>query len=184
MSVEDRLRAGLRAQAESWDPPVEASLVRVRRRLVRRRVGVVMLAAAAAAVVVGGILGLLPQGGLTGVPVEPAAGAPVQPAAGRYFSTVASPTSLGGDWSLNLRPDGRVDVTAPPSYSGIVSGVLFSSTATEFRTTIFQEDVCAGAGVGSYTYARTTTGITFVAVDDTCTARKTFLAANTWQSTR
>jgi hypothetical protein len=184
MSVEDRLRRALRDQAESWDPLVEASLLRVRRRWVRRRVGVAVLATAAAVAVIVGILGLRPQEGLAGVPADPAGSSPSQVAVGRYVSTVASPTPLAGDWVLNLRPDGRIDVTAPPGYAGVLSGVLFSSTATTFRTTLFQEDVCAGAEVGSYTYTRTSTGITFVAVDDACASRKTFLSTNTWRSAR
>jgi hypothetical protein len=97
---------------------------------------------------------------------------------------VTAPAGLKGAWTLDLRPDGRIDVTPPHGYSGVLSGVLFSSTATEFRTTLFQEDLCAGAGVGTYEWSRTSDGITFVAVSDSCAVRNTYLSQNTWRSTR
>jgi hypothetical protein len=152
--------------------------------MARRRLGVATLAAAASVAVIAGVSGIWPQDRLTGVPAIPAASPPAQGVVGRYSSTVHSPEALGGEWLLNLRPDGRIDVTAPPGYPGVLSGVLFTSTATDFRTSLFQEDVCSGAAVGSYSYARTRTGITFVAVEDACASRKTFLSANQWRSTK
>lgn len=184
MSVEDRIRTGLHAAADDWTPAVESSLavVRARRRRGRR---IVAAAAAAVVVMVAGAASVLTRFAPTQLTGIPATSAPAAPGlVGRFEGRVAEPTHLAGRWQLQFRPDGRLDVTAPPGYSGVLSAALFATAGDTLTTTLFQEDVCSGSGVGRYTWQRTASGVRFVGQDDTCSARRVFLAGTTWTSTR
>jgi len=183
MSVEERLRAGLRSQAYSWDPAVEGSLAAVRRRHVWRRVRIAGVSAVAAGAVIAGTVSGLQQDHVKGLPPAPLAGSSAPSLAGRYSATVVEPVRLAGDWTLTLRADGRVDVSPPAGYYGVVSAVLYQGTNTEFRTTLFQEDVCAGHGIGAYTWVRSHGFVSFTAIGESCAARRAFLVGNTWRST-
>ncbi len=182
MSIEDRLRAELGEVADEWTPAVESSLAKVRGRRNRRRVlqlagvgGVVLTMVAIVAV-------LLPPR-LSGVPasVDPAASAPL---VGRIHGSVRSPAGLAGRWTLDFRTDGTLDVTPPAGYRGILSAVLFRAEGATVTTTLFQEDVCAGHGVGGYQWRRTAAGVEFVEARDNCPARRSFFVDTTWLSTR
>ena len=181
MSVEDRLRAGLREVADAWSPEVERSLSRVRRRDRRNRWRVVGAAAAAVAVVAASFsLGLAPR--MVGMPA--ASGSPVPDRlAGRFEGVVDAPQALAGRWVLGFNPDGILEVEAPPGYHGVLSSVLFRADADRVTTTIFQEDVCSGAGVGTYTWSRTASMLTLETKVESCAARQEFLAGTTWRST-
>lgn len=189
--AEDLLRAALADQANSWKPPVESSLQRVHARERRRKLSWVVAAALMLIVSVAGVASVvtMTKSGQVAVPAaRPMPSAPPSPSAsalqGTVTTQVATPTRLSGRWTLILRPDGRLMVTPPADYSGVVSGELFSATDEEFRTTLFQTDVCSGTGVGVYTWARTPSGISFTAKDDDCAARRTFFSGNSWLSTR
>ena len=189
--AEDLLRAALADQANSWEPPVESSLQRVHARERRRKLSWIVAAALMLIVSVAGVASVvtMTKSGQVAVPAaRPMPSAPPSPSAsalqGTVTTQVATPTRLSGRWTLILRPDGRLMVTPPADYSGVVSGELFSATDEEFRTTLFQTDVCSGTGVGVYTWARTPSGISFTAEDDDCAARRTFFSANSWLSTR
>ena len=191
--AEDLLRAALADQANSWKPPVESSLQRVHARERRRKLSWVVAAALMLIVSVAGVASVVTMTKSERVAVPAArpsqsAPSPNVPYAsalqGTVTTQVATPPRLSGRWTLILRPDGRLMVTPPADYSGVVSGELFSATDEEFRTTLFQTDVCSGTGVGVYTWARTPSGISFTAEDDDCAARRTFFSANSWLSTR
>lgn len=191
--AEDLLRAALADQANSWKPPVESSLQRVHARERRRKLSWVVAAALMLIVSVAGVASVVTMTKSERVAVPAArpsqsAPSPNVPYAsalqGTVTTQVATPPRLSGRWTLILRPDGRLMVTPPADYSGVVSGELFSATDEEFRTTLFQTDVCSGTGVGVYTWARTPSGISFTAKDDDCAARRTFFSGNSWLSTR
>ncbi|MFT4108608.1 hypothetical protein [Propionicimonas sp.] len=183
MSVEDRLRTGLHAAVDGWTPAVEASLEAVRGR--QRRAGRVVAASAVALVlVVAGIAAVLIRtpSPLTGVPAASARATPGL--VGRFDGDVAVPTGLAGNWELVFRPDGLLEVTPPAGYRGVLSAVLFATTGDSLTTTLFQEDVCSGRGVGRYTWQRTADGVRFVDAGDSCVERSQFLVGAIWRSTR
>lgn len=181
MSVEDRLRSELHREADSWTPAVESSLSRVRTRR-RRGQWAAGTAAAAVLVVVATSAGLIGTAQRSGPPAGPTS-AVAESLVGRYAGKVDHPARLAGGWALRFRPDSRVDVEAPAGYQGVLSAVLYRTDGDRLTTTLFQEDVCSGAGVGSYTWNRTATGVRFRTSNDTCTAREQFLTETSWAST-
>lgn len=185
MSTEDRLRQALADQADWVQPATESSLSRLWVRERRRKVG----RAFAVAVVL--LVCLIGGAVLVGVddhyPVAvPVAGGTRGSASleGTFAARVATPKALAGRWTLRLTADGNLKVTPPPSYQGLVSGELYSATADEFRTTLFQSDVCSGSRVGAYRWQTTRAGVEFSVRDDPCAARTAFFDDNTWLSTR
>lgn len=183
MSVEDRLRSGMHAEADAWAPEVESSLARVRARRRRGRRAALAggVAALLAALAVG--VGVAGQGSIVGVPAA-SASVSAEPLVGRFEGDVVSPARLAGRWVLQFRTDGRLDIEAPSRYRGVLSAVLFRTEADTLATTLFQEDVCSGIGVGRYTWTRTASGVRFTELDDRCSDRQEFLAETTWTSTR
>ena len=189
--AEDRLRAALADQANSWEPPVESSLQRVHTRERRRKLSWMVAAVLALIVCVAGVATAVraTRSGQVAVPAARASqgvspSETVQPLQGTFTAQVSTPARLAGGWSLTLQADGRLLVSPPASYGGVVSGELYSATREEFRTTLFQTDVCSGTGVGVYTWARTPSGISFTAKDDDCAARQASFSENSWLSTR
>lgn len=190
MSVDDRLRGALSAQAEAFAPRVEDALdrVRVRSRRERWRNAAVGMAASAAAVaaVVGSVVAL--DGIWTQEP--PTVGRPspsittatdTAPALrGSLTGDVVQPDVLAGRWTLQLNGNGSMGVSPPPGFGGEVSGPVFTADGSSFRTMLFGEDRCAGHGTGIYDWLRVGDRIEFDTVSDTCATRTRFFAGSTW----
>jgi hypothetical protein len=193
MSVEARLRKGLASNAEAFRPQVERRLAvvvfrRRRRRLLRQ--GAVVVAACSLLSVGAAVVPKL-MGGDSGrgsvevrQPGESASAGQVL--TGGYATTVpaasgiVSDKSLSGRWTLTLRADGTLAVQAPAAYRGVLSGALFTSTSSVFRTSVFGQDLCSGQGVGSYRWIRSGTGLTFTVTDDRCPGRVAIFTSGTW----
>ncbi|KQZ88433.1 hypothetical protein ASD62_02990 [Phycicoccus sp. Root563] len=186
MSVDERLRSGLVRNARSLDPDVEvlleSALATHRRALWLRwgaaTGGLVAAASAAIVLVIGG------WGSDRDAPVLPAktptASVAIQ---GRYAGQVAAlPTvpEVAGRWVLEFKAGGVLTVTAPPTYSGVVSGVLYAVQGQEMRTDLFSQDRCAGQPLGRYAVTRTGSRLALMAVDDPCAARVGVLGATAW----
>jgi hypothetical protein len=191
MSVDDRLRNALRDQADSFVPPVETALDRVRARGERWRNATVTLAAsAAAAIAIGGVWAVSELNGQDALqpartptaPASPtsAAEGDASPLRGTITADVAQPPALTGTWTLTLNGNGTMDVEPPADHQGDVSGALFTADTTSFRTRLFEGDRCRGDGTGFYTWLRVGRRIEFQAVSDTCADRTTFFENATW----
>jgi len=191
MSVEDRLREGLRRNAASFEPAPDASLERVtarRRHRAHRRVALAAVAAAAA--VIGAVVVLEQRGSELTVTSSAETSVPGSASApaltGRFEATVGPGSASGlrfevaGRWVLELTADGRVLATPPGSYVGVVSGALFQATDEWFRTSLFESDLCSGVPAGVYRWVRTASGVRFTAEDDDCAGRVAVLAATDW----
>ena len=184
MEAEDHLRAALADQADSWEPPVESSLQRVHARERHRKLRWVLAAAVALIVSVAGAGTVVTMLRSQPVVVPATRSSEMAPSLqGTFEAQVSKPATLAGDWTLTLRPDGRLLVVPPAGYEGLTSGELYSAAGDEFRTTLFQTDVCSGIGVGAYTWVRTPRGVTFTAAGDECAARRDFFTKNSWLST-
>jgi hypothetical protein len=99
---------------------------------------------------------------------------------GTFTVEVAPPGALAGTWTVTLRADGTMSLGAPDGYTGVVSGSLYTATSTAFRTSVFQTDVCTGAGVGHYTWRQDGRGVVFSVVADTCSQRRQFFGRSSW----
>jgi hypothetical protein len=190
MSVERRLREGFARNANSLDPWTEQRLERVlgqHRRRVRIRWAASALAAAAAlaAVVAFGPRLLDVMG--TPDPAAPSTPRVVQELSGIFATTVQDDTAvvreqnLAGNWSMRLNADGTMVVDAPASYGGVLSGALFQVTADRFRTSLFEQDLCSGLGLGTYAWSLSSGALTLTPVDDSCQGRVAVLTSSTWQ---
>lgn len=187
MSVDERLRIGLARNAQSCNPDVEllleAALARGRRDRRRRwawaTAGIV--AAACTALVLALSLGWRSDRGAPLVPADSAtSNAALQ---GRYAGEVPalqSAPSLAGRWVLEFKPQGVLAVTAPPTYPGVVSGVLYSVVGDELRTDLFSQDLCAGQPLGRYSITRSTARLRLTLVVDPCPPRVAVLTTTSW----
>lgn len=202
MSLDRRLREGLGRITAGIDPDVDWHLGRAvrdaRRRVALRRAGVAL--AAAAAIIVSVVLGPRALDALSSVTQRP-------PAADQPAPTVAAPTTLGdqaiagtysrtvpagdpdarsnhlaGRWTIQLRPDGTMTVTAPAGFTGVLSGSQFQVQADTFRTTLFVQDLCSNLPVPTYRWTRVADRLRFTPIDDRCGARVTVLASGPWTS--
>jgi len=191
MSVDDRLRSSLTDRADAFVPHVEDALDRVRARGRRERwrasaVGVVASAAAVAAVV-----GTVTALDVFGESENPTVTRPAEstssavdprPAAlrGPITAVVEEPGPLAGRWVLDLKGNGSIRASTPAGVDPDVSGAVFTADGTSFRTSLFGEDLCAGAGSGIYEWLRVGDRIEFLPLSDTCRARARFFERATW----
>jgi hypothetical protein len=195
MSIEDRLRSGLARNAAGFEPDVESTLERVvsrtRRRSRRRWVAVGFAAAAAAAAAVVGLVLVQRPRDEVRTATEPEQSTEgtrpvVQTLTGKFEATVDDgagvelPFDIGGRWVIELETDGSMHVTAPATYTGVVSTPLFQVTAEQFRTSLFEQDLCSGQPLGAYRWELTGSTLRFTEVDDPCDGRVAVLTAQEW----
>lgn len=187
MSVDERLRKGLTQNAHSLDPQVELSLDAAWSRHRRARRG--RWAAAASGVLAAACAVLV---AVTGGWWVPGPGSAVTPATtpaemvdlrGRYSGEVAMlPSAPGaeGQWVLDFRSAGVLEVTPPSTYSGVVSGVLYALDQDTLRTDLFGQDLCSGQPLGAYTVSQSADRLVLTARDDPCSWRVSILEGTTW----
>jgi hypothetical protein len=201
MSLDRRLREGLGRITAGIDPDVDWHLRRAvrdaRRRVALRRAGAAL--AVAAAIIASVVLGPRALDALSSVTRPPPAGQPTptvaapttlgnQAIAGTYRRTVpaddpdAQSNRLAGRWTIQLRGDGTMAVTAPAGFTGVLSGSQFQVQADTFRTTLFIQDLCSNLPVPTYRWTRVGDRLTFTPIDDRCGARVTVLASGPWTS--
>jgi hypothetical protein len=191
MSVDRRLRDGLRASADALTPDPLAALHTVERRTQRqrRRIRVVQLAAAVTAIVL--VLVALPWSvtRLRG-PASVAPPAPASMLVGEYVvdigaSTLTRTEGMPGRWIVRLAADGAVVFVPPDSFPGSRAGTSYQVDGDQFRTNAFVNDVCNSASaavpVGTYRWIRTTSTLRFTVVSDSCEVRRLFFADSVWK---
>ena len=185
MSVDDRLRQGLDANARAFEPEVETSLHDVRRRDRRARRtrmtrsgGMVVATAACAALVAVAVRAGLPEDR----PPAPSVPAPSPTAElfSSYEADVTRPQRLAGRWGLELRGNGSVLVSPPDGYAGVVSGTLFTADRARLRINLFAQDACADLGNGEYAWTREGDRLVLAVSNDSCEARTRFFSDNEW----
>lgn len=192
MSVDDRLREGLRRNAAAHRPDVETRLRQVMPGTVRRRrlavigTGWMPVAAAACAVLVLVLAGIALHVRRTPAPT-PTPPVTAQHLTGRLQATlpdrsgVLRKDGLAGPWVLQLRPDGTMQVSGPVTYHGVLSAALFDSSRSVLRTSVFGQDLCSGMPVGTYTWQRVGSRVQFAVADDPCPGRVAVLTTVPWR---
>jgi hypothetical protein len=191
MSIDRRLRDGLRASGDALTPDPLAALHTVEHKVQRqrRRILVVQLAAAAAAIAL--VLVALPWSvtQLRG-PATEAPPAPTSVLAGEYVvdiseSKLTRTEGMVGRWMVRLAADGAVVFVPPDSFQGSRTGTSYQVEGDQLRTNAFVNDVCdsasAAAPFGTYRWIRTASTLRFTAVSDSCEARRLFFAAHVWE---
>jgi hypothetical protein len=182
MSVDDRLRTGLTANAMTFQPAVESNLDAVRARGHRRRATRVALAAALVAAASATALVLaLPHESDRLPPATPdTTSSPTTELFGRYEADVTRPGRLTGHWVLEFVGNGTVLVTPPDGYAGVVSGTLFTADGTTLRINLFEQDVCTGLPNGELSWSREGVRLVLKEGQDLCAARRLFFTKNDW----
>jgi hypothetical protein len=186
MSVDDRIRSGLAANAAHLpEPDVEALLsttfTQYRRRRALRWAGLTGLAAAACAAVV---VALVLHEDHTAPPL-PARTTTTQTLVGRYAGLVDAPRSMpqaSGRWVLAF-DNGKMTVTPPPGYTGTLTGTQGTLTGRTLQTSLFSRDLCAGQPPGKYTLETRDEGATITLLGDQCGVRGEILTSASWVST-
>lgn len=197
MSLDRRLRDGFERSALVVDPDLRERLsdagARYRRRRRVRRIGAAsgIAAAIALTVLVGprvldGLRSL--SGGTPARPPEPSpTAAPFNAIAGTFTLTlpespgVVRENGMAGSWTLRLRPDGTMFLSAPTSFAGSTSAISFVLAGSQFRTAAFANDLCATQPAGRYVWQRTPDELVFTLVDDPCPARVTLFTSRPWR---
>jgi hypothetical protein len=183
MSVDDRIRAGMIANATAHQPAVESSLDKVRGRGRRGQTRRLLMAAGSVAAVSATVLILAgPDAPDRSGPTTtaPSSTSSTSGLFGRYESDVTSPAQLAGHWVLELSGNGTITVIPPNGYAGVVSGTLLSADDTTLRTNLFAQDVCADLGNGEFHWTREGARLALRGGVDPCAPRRTFFTENRW----
>jgi hypothetical protein len=192
MSIDRRLRQGLERSATVVDPDLRATLPDALNRGRRRKrwlnaarattfIVSITLVAIVGSQLLGGIRGERPAT-RTPTPPPPAAYAAI---AGTYTARIERyspglPTqSMAGSWSLEIRTDGVLVLTAPPRFALPISPASFDVHGARFQTNAFAAGPCNGT-IGTYTWGLSTIHLRFTKIADTCPIREALFGARQW----
>jgi hypothetical protein len=185
MSIDDRMRAGLAANAELLPPPVEEHLDAVRRRHRHRTRGRVLLAVAASVVLA--VAAPLTVRSIVGTGPEPAEPAPSPSLTGSYRVVVrgaGATADMTGSWTVTLGADGQVQLKAPADASLVADeGLHYQVRGDVLTTNLFLDRVGCQRGdppVGAYEFAVSGTRASFTTLSDVCEPR-VLLFSSTWE---
>jgi hypothetical protein len=191
MSIDRRLRDGLRTCADALTPDALIALHRVERKAKRqqRRILVVQLAAASLAMALV-LLGLPWSVTQLREPDPAAQPAPAAELAGEYVvdineSALTRSEGMVGRWVVRLSADGAVLLMPPDSFPGTRAGTSYQVDGDHLRTNAFVNDVCGAASaadpVATYQWNRTGSLLQFTVINDSCEARRLFFADQPWE---
>jgi hypothetical protein len=189
MSIDRRLRTGLRQSAEAVRSDVSGALhaVEHRARRHRRMVTTARLVAAAAAAVVLAVVGTVAAQRLRGSGAEVIPAGP--PPVGTYvvdvpISEPAQRQGMVGRWVVTLRPDGVLQLDPPDSFTGNPYGASYQTDGDLLRTNaLISSPGCQRSTdqIGTYRWVRTATELSFTIVADTCDARRLLFGGQAWE---
>jgi hypothetical protein len=192
MSLEERLREGLRRASAAVEPDVTRELRVVRRRARRLIIGQRVATAVVAAAVLAGAVIFLPRLAdlVRGLREHPATRPAPAALAGSYRADLrgaggaVAGRGLAGAWALTLRADGSI-VWNPPPGARVVEGEprdTYQASGTSIVTDLFSATLCRGDGVGTYLWSRAGATLTFRVVRDRCGLRRAILTSAPWRS--
>ncbi len=193
MSVEERLRAGLRADATSLSPaPVERELETVHRRVRRRErarwAGRVAVAGAVAAAVVA--IAVITGDRIGGSSVDPVERPPTTIAdlAGEYVVDVPATVQgdhlgISGRWVVVVDESGVMELTPPPGGADGASDATLRVEGDRIVTNALHAvpGCQAGEGVGTYAWSADGDTVDFSVVEEDCRGRTLLFTATSWR---
>ena len=97
-----------------------------------------------------------------------------------YEADVTRPQRLAGRWGLELRGNGSAWSPRPTATPGVVSGTMFTADRARLRINLFAQDVCADLGNGEYAWSREGDRLVLAVSNDSCEARTRFFSDNEW----
>jgi hypothetical protein len=197
MPLDERLREGLRREAETIQPDVGGGLRAVEARA--RRQGTMGLGSLIGAAAV--VLLVVAFQAVRSVPDDEIGGSRGSPSptamtpdasgydhlSGTYVVILQagdaseSADDVAGGWSMTLDGDGTMLVAPPSTFEeggAVQSGVAFSIDRDRLRTNLFQERCDS---VGEYRWDLTDDRLTLTPVAEDCALRRTVLSARAWE---
>jgi hypothetical protein len=196
MSVERRLREGLERSAAVVPPDVgrrlPEAIARGRRRRRARRASLIVGTLAALAAVgfatpqVTGFVERIQHPAVNqGPPVAPGPDAVI---AGNYTSTLGATSrvirdnGMAGTWTLRLKANGVITMSAPRSFHGDLVSIAFRVRGDRFTTNAFVNDPRCSNDVGVYRWQRVGGTLVFTPVSDTCALRRALFSTKPWHA--
>jgi hypothetical protein len=196
MSVERRLREGLDRSASAVQPDVgrllPEAIARGRRRRRARRASLVVGTVAALAVVglavpqFTGFVQRVQQPAVSQGPTLPPG--PDGVIAGGYTTTLGATSrviqdnGMAGTWTLRLKANGVMTMSAPRSFHGDLVSIAFRVQGDRFTTNAFVNDPRCSNDVGVYRWKRAGTSLVFTPVSETCALRRALFSTKPWHA--
>jgi hypothetical protein len=196
MSVERRLREGLERSAAVVPPDVgrrlPEAIARGRRRRRARRASLIagtVAALAAVGLAVPQVTGFVQRIQHPAVSQGPALRpGPDAVIAGSYASTLGATSpvirdnGMAGTWTLRLKANGVLTVSAPRSFHGDLVSIAFRVQGDRFTTNAFVNDPRCSNDVGVYRWQRAGRTLVFTPVSDTCALRRALFSTRPWHT--
>jgi len=196
MSVERRLREGLERSASAVQPDVgrrlPEAIARGRRRRRARRASLIVGTVAALAAVglaVPQVTGFVQRVQHPAVNQGPTlAPGPDAVIAGSYTSTLGATSrvirdnGMAGTWTLQLKANGVLTMSAPRSFHGDLVSIAFRVRGDRFTTNAFVNDPRCANDVGVYRWQRSDGTLVFTPVSDTCALRRALFSTKPWHA--
>jgi hypothetical protein len=190
MSLDDRLKSELDRSSRIVDPDVRRDLSTVRRkaRRVVLRQRVIRTVAAAALIALAVFLGPKIVDVVREQRQRPAVPPSTSGLVGSYQADLTGSgepldsAGLAGTWTMSLQADGRVSWVAPPG-RGLFEAEpsdTYQVADGQIVTSMFVGSVCAGKGVGTYSWTVSGSALSLVPVSDDCAIRRAVLASAPW----
>ena len=192
MPLDRRLREGVGRLTSQVDPDVDRNLDRTFRRARRtiavRRAGAAVAVVASIAIAIVVVPRAIDALRSEQLPSPAASPTITNPAviAGTYETVIPNDqpavrrNGLAGRWTIRLGTNGIMTVSAPGSFTGVLSGTLFRIQGDHFRTNLFIQDVCSNLPIDSYRWARSGNELTFTRLNDPCEGRVAVLTSAPW----
>ena len=196
MSVERRLREGLERSASVVQPDVgrrlPEAIARGRRRRRARRASLIVgtvavLAAVGVAVpqVTGYVQRFQHPAVSQGPTLTPGPDAVIT---GSYTSTLGATSQvirdngMAGTWTLRLKANGVLTLSAPRPFHGDLVSIAFRVEGHRFTTNAFVNDPRCSNDVGVYRWQRVGRTLVFTPVSDTCALRRALFSTKPWHT--
>jgi hypothetical protein len=190
MSIDSRLREGLQRSMSTITTDPEECLPHTRRQG-RRRVIIrraFTSVAVTAVIVVAAMIAPAVLGALRGERHEPISSPSMLSIVGNYVVRL-TPSDVGGSgvpqsagtWVLKLQGDGVLQL-APLRNGNLGGGTSqYQLSGNDFITTALASASCQG--VGTYTWSRSGSAVTFIVVSDSCALRVAVFSSRPWRAT-
>jgi hypothetical protein len=198
MSVERRLREGLERSASAVQPDVgrrlPEAITRGRRRRRARRASLIVGTVAALAVIgvaipqVTSFVQHIRHPAVSQGPTLPPG--PDAVIAGSYAtalpatSRVIHANGMSGVWTLQLKANGTMTLSAPRSFHGDLTSIAFRVRGDRFTTNAFVNDPRCANDVGVYRWRRVGGMLVFAPVSETCALRRALFSSQPWHAIR
>jgi len=189
MPIDSRLREGLKRSMSAVHTDAERHLGDARRqghrRLVIRRAAAVVAIAATIAIVAVAAPGVLDI--VRNQHRQPATPPSLLPISGTYTTAITAKDTSGnaeaeavGKWLLTLDGNGTLELASLTNGDLGRSVTQYQTTGKEFLTTALAGGKCSG--LGTYTWLRSGSTLTFAVVSDPCPLRVAIFTSHPWTS--